>query len=393
MVEIDELEKRLAWLDSERQKDKKEIKELRELLETYQQVTQKQGTDVKKLAASIKTNSAIPLRIEQIIEENSASKAELLKKMVELEKSISAGDKKNEQSHKGDIDGINKRINELHSELKPINEIKKTVSERIEEEFRIGQKMETIASQLPELQLADEDLRRQLALVLGERSQETKRTTDVQLETAALKKRIEEIRNTIELDKEATRKLDKKLDEVSATEKERKQTQTAFLEKVSLSQVEMAAQRKEWQDRYVELQEIEQTIKSKMLELNEAQRSIKKTQAEFEEINERFNRRINEITEMNRLSEERFRQEWVAFKADDQKRWTNYTLASDEESREDARTLNKVNERLVKIEDMLQEMQDTSNLLIEETKNHLDGFYNATREMVENFNQAFRKRM
>ena len=34
----------------------------------------------------------------------------------------------------------------------------------------------------------------------------------------------------------------------------------------------------------------------------------------------RFERRINEITEMERLTEERFRQEWVTFKADDQKR-------------------------------------------------------------------------
>ena len=41
---------------------------------------------------------------------------------------------------------------------------------------------------------------------------------------------------------------------------------------------------------------------------------------------QRFDRRLNEITEMQRLVEERFRQEWVSFKADDQKRWTNYTL-------------------------------------------------------------------
>ena len=31
------------------------------------------------------------------------------------------------------------------------------------------------------------------------------------------------------------------------------------------------------------------------------------------------------------LTEERFRQEWVNFKADDQKRWTNYTLAQEEQ--------------------------------------------------------------
>ena len=37
---------------------------------------------------------------------------------------------------------------------------------------------------------------------------------------------------------------------------------------------------------------------------------------------------------MTRLTEDRFRQEWVAFKADDQKRWTNYSLVQEEQSRE-----------------------------------------------------------
>ena len=37
---------------------------------------------------------------------------------------------------------------------------------------------------------------------------------------------------------------------------------------------------------------------------------------------------------LQRLAEERLRQEWVTFKADDQKRWTGYTLSQDEAIRE-----------------------------------------------------------
>ena len=120
----------------------------------------------------------------------------------------------------------------------------------------------------------------------------------------------------------------------------------AFLEKVSLEQVSKNSQWKEWQEKFAEFHKIGPSLNAKILDFDEAQRSIKKTQSDFEDINERFNRRINEITEMNRLAEERFRQEWIAFKADDQKRWTNYTLAREEESREDARSLSQVNDRL-----------------------------------------------
>lgn len=393
MAEIDEIEKRLAWLDSERQKDKKLIKELQDTINTFPGLLQKQSAEIKALETAIKVNSPLPSRIDQLGEEMSAYRAEVMKKIIEVEKSITLGDKKNEKANKEDVDSLNKRLVELHAELKPINELKKTVSARVEEEFRIGQKVESVANQIPELHTTDEEIQRQITLILGERNQESKRITDLQLETAALKKRLEEVRNNYEIDKEVIRKIDKKIDEIVVSERERKQNQIAFVEKVSLEQVNKNSQWNEWQEKINELQTIGPSLNAKLLELDEAQRSIKKTQTEFDDINERFNRRINEITEMNRLAEERFRQEWIAFKADDQKRWTNYTLSREEESREDARSLNQVSDRLVKIEDAIQDMQDTIGLLTEETKKQVNSLYSATQEMVESFNQTFRKRM
>jgi len=393
MVEFDEIEKRLAWLDSERQKDKKLIKELQDTIEGFPGFIQKLSAEIKSLETAVKVNTPLPARIDQLSEEISANRADIMKKIIDVEKTITIGDKKVEKAHKDDVDSLNKRLVEFHSELKPINELKKTVSARVEEEFRIGQKVESVENQIPELHTTDEDLQRQVTLILGERNQESKRITDLQLETAALKKRFEEVRNNYDLDKEAIRKIDKKIDEIVVLEKERKQNQVSFLEKVSLEQVTKNSQWKEWQEKFADLQKIGPSLNAKMLDFDEALRSIKKTQSDFDDINERFNRRINEITEMNRLAEERFRQEWIAFKADDQKRWTNYTLAREEESREDARSLNKVNDRLTKIEDTIQDMQDTIGLLTEETKKQVNGLYSATQDMVESFNQTFKKRL
>lgn len=393
MVEFDEIEKRLAWLDSERQKDKKLIKELQDTIEGFPGFIQKLSAEIKSLETAVKVNTPLPARIDQLSEEISANRADIMKKIIDVEKTITIGDKKVEKAHRDDVDSLNKRLVEFHSELKPINELKKTVSARVEEEFRIGQKVESVENQIPELHTTDEDLQRQVTLILGERNQESKRITDLQLETAALKKRFEEVRNNYDLDKEAIRKIDKKIDEIVVLEKERKQNQVSFLEKVSLEQVTKNSQWKEWQEKFADLQKIGPSLNAKMLDFDEALRSIKKTQSDFDDINERFNRRINEITEMNRLAEERFRQEWIAFKADDQKRWTNYTLAREEESREDARSLNKVNDRLTKIEDTIQDMQDTIGLLTEETKKQVNGLYSATQDMVESFNQTFKKRL
>ena len=49
---------------------------------------------------------------------------------------------------------------------------------------------------------------------------------------------------------------------------------------------------------------------------------------------------------MQRLSEDRLRQEWVTFKADDQKRWIGYTLSQDEGSKDVRRSMQKLEERI-----------------------------------------------
>jgi SMC interacting uncharacterized protein involved in chromosome segregation len=74
---------------------------------------------------------------------------------------------------------------------------------------------------------------------------------------------------------------------------------------------------------------------------------------------QRVERRINEVAEIQRLAEERFRQEWTTFKADDQKRWTNYTLSLDEQRSEISRRFERISERVTYIEDSIQEIQDT----------------------------------
>jgi chromosome segregation ATPase len=393
MVEIDDLEKRLAWLDSERQKDKKTISELKDSLEILQETIQRQNSELKKLEIAVKANTPLFGRIEAIGEEISVSKAELFKKLIDIEKSMIAGDKRVEKARKEEFETLSSRVTDLQLELKPLNDLRKTIQARVEEEFRINQKIETLSSELPAFRVTDEELQRQISLSQGERNQESKRVTDLQLENSAIKKRLEEIRNKYDIDKDVIHKVEKKIDDLIADEKERRQAQTAFIEKVSLDQLEKFSQWKTWQQQIDDFKPLGSLVTGKLLELDEAIRGIKKTQSEFDEINDRINRRINEITEMNRLAEDRFRGEWVAFKADDQKRWTNYTLTREEESREDSRSLNQVNDRLLKIEDSIQDIHDTVSLLTEELKKLINGLYGTSQDMVESFTQTFKKRL
>ena len=96
--------------------------------------------------------------------------------------------------------------------------------------------------------------------------------------------------------------------------------------------------------------------------------------------------------EFRRLSEEHFKDEWVAFKADDQKRWTNYSLMVEEMSRERNREITKFQERLAKVEDAIQSLIDSIELINEETEKRLKNFLSLSNEIMSSFEQSLGKR-
>jgi chromosome segregation ATPase len=173
-----------------------------------------------------------------------------------------------------------------------------------------------------------------------------------------------------------------------AAESARREDQTAFTENLSLAESERERIWKDWSKRFDVIEKQSQELSQSMNELETAQRAVNEAQTRFEDMSEQLERRINELTEMQRLTEERFRQDWMSFKADDQKRWTNYALSQEEQIRESNRKLEKIEDRITVLDDQLQELQDIIQHLNNQIDKRLQTFLTTIRDWV-NENERF----
>ena len=87
--------------------------------------------------------------------------------------------------------------------------------------------------------------------------------------------------------------------------------------------------------------------------LDDTIRAAKRSQDAYNELNQKLERRIAEISEMQRLAEDRIRQEWVAFKADEQKRWTSHSLSQEEAMRDLRKDLDKLESRVTVLDEFI----------------------------------------
>jgi len=388
-MEIEQLAKRIEWLDEERRKDKITIDTLKERIASLESSIPPINQQVTDVSGDLARFSAQLSRFDQQEAATAQLKVEVLRKIDEIEKARSDYVREMEKVRLADLESLRKGTAEVRKGLEPITELKAGLQSRIQEEFRLNRLIDELTQKLIESQRGDEDYKRSLKLLDEGHRQDNKRLTDLQGEVGALRKRLDEQRGRVDVTSESTRKVEIRLNELLAAESERRQAQTAFIEKQTMWQVERDRVWKEMQAKFEDITRTSVNLDTQIQSLDSTQRSVKRSQEAFDEITQRFERRINELTEMQRLVEDRFRQEWVGFKADDQKRWTNYSLAQEETQLDLARQFEKFNERLVVLEDTAQELRDALLQVTEDTQKRLQSLVGMARQWAEEYERNF----
>jgi chromosome segregation ATPase len=383
-MEFEQIIKRLDWLEKERNKDKQAISGYKEqiaFLETSLNATNKQ---IKSLGKQITDVAASAARFEQFDQMLSKQRADLNKVLAENEKLYKRRESDAMKRHQAQLEEINKTVSELKKTFTPA-EFNKKFKERANETQRLINNIADLKQRVDDAVQASEAVKLNIKSVEEARKNDLKRVADVQGEITAVRKRAEESREKSKLNADSIRNIDNRITELLTSEVERKQAQTVFLEQQSLAQVDRDRAWKEWREKVEEFQKEASGLDSRIQSLDDALRGAKKAQETYLELNTKLERRINEVTEMQRLAEERLRQEWVSFKADDQKRWTGYSLSSEESFREIRKDTQKYDQRISALNDITQVLQDQLHQVTDATEQQLQELMNVTHEWMTSY--------
>ncbi|PKN82127.1 MAG: hypothetical protein CVU46_18295 [Chloroflexi bacterium HGW-Chloroflexi-8] len=388
-MDFEQIIKRIEWLDDERRKDKLLISSLEDRLLKYEGSFAPLMQEVKAVSNDVSRIQAVLTRFDQIDAAISQIRVDFPRSVEAIEKQRLEKEREIEKVRLADQESITQSIANVRKGLEPIPELKKDLAARSEEEKRLVRLIAEVDKKVLDSKRSDDEYRRNLKLLEENIRQDSKRILDIQGELSAVRKRVEEQRGKVDLSNETLRRIEMRQNELVNAEVERKQSQTAFIERQSMIQVERDRIWREWQTRFEIIENQALNLDAQLQALDATQRSVKHAQENFDEITQRFERRINEITEMQRLVEDRFRQEWVSFKADDQKRWSNYMLTNDEQIREIAKQFEKISERLIQVEDSTQDFRDIIQQILQTTQRRLQSTLSFARDQNNDFNESF----
>jgi len=151
-----------------------------------------------------------------------------------------------------------------------------------------------------------------------------------QSELPDLQRNLESLKAKQDLLEDMSLRNERKMIETQNTERERREQMQQFLEQQTLILQQRDQRIDELTRSFTQYDDEMRRNLERFETWSETYRQMKKALEDFERVGERLERRINEVAETQRLSEERFRQEWNSWNADDQKRWKQFTLTNDE---------------------------------------------------------------
>lgn len=387
-MEFDQVLKQLEWLDGERRKDKDIIAKQEDRITALEGNLSGARQQIKELNGEITRLSAVVGRMDDYDEALIQHRLEINKQVEEIDKQTKAREQEVEKIHRVEMRSLDTSIADTRKELEAIAGLRRSIQAQAEEGTRLSRRIDELGGKIQDIVRTEEEYTRSYRLIEEGRRQDAKRIVDLQGEVTALRKRADEQRGQMELNSANQRKLESRIGEIVVQDSERQEAQNAFLEKQALQQVQFERTWQEWQTHIETIDRQSGDIEKQFQSLDSTHSEVKRIKNSIEELHQRVDRRVNEITEVQRLAEERFRGEWVTFKADDQKRWTNYTLTQEEQRNELSRNLEKMGDQMSDLDVGVQEVQDLIQQTTEDTERRLHSLLSMVHDWVAAFERT-----
>ena len=383
-MEFEQIIKRIDLLEKQYRKDKESVTAVEKRLESMETSLDALLKQVKTLSKEVSEISSTASRLNQFDEMFSRQRNDAIAAIADVDKKAQKREKDIADRYQAQIERLHMGIEDVRK-LTDTTDIRKQLKDKTAEEIRVTQSLTDLKARVESMVEIHDTLQRTQKAGDEVRRQDVKRVADMAGDIAALRKRLDETRDKMQLNIDALRNVESRMNELLASETDRKQSQSVFIEQQTRAQIERDRAMKEWNARVDEFKKQASTLDNQLMAAEDVTKAAKRAQDSFVELTQKLERRINEISEIQRLAEERSRQEWTSFKADDQKRWTSLTLTQDETSREMRAAMQAAVTRVDSMEEPIQTVQDQLHQTTEATERQLQELMNWAHEWLTGY--------
>ncbi len=389
-MEQAEWQQRFSWLEQEQRKDRAQMLALQERLVRMEGQINALETQLKESLDELGRWMALQSRVQTLEEQMQRLGQEIRQQQETFQRQMEDQFRAMQQEMRTGLARITEEVAGLKESMKTVQSMEQQMRFREEEDQKLHRRIDQVAADLLELGRRHDERIQVIRLLQEAQERNARRTLELQHDIGSLRKRLEELAGSQAVFGESLRKLEARVHELHSAEEERRKEQRDFLETLAQKQAEQDRQWRAWEVRFQSMEELAQRLEVQLQSLDAFRQELNRARERLEDLIERMERRVHEVAEMQRLAEDRFRQEWLTFKADEQKRWANFQLTYEEQQQDILRRLDAHQAQLTAHEDLLGQMKDDLGMLQEQTQKRLQDLHHMARSWLEEYERMLK---
>jgi chromosome segregation ATPase len=368
----------IEWLDEERRRDRGIIASLEERLVQQDEIIVQLERRLNGMEGeqSIMRTSFLPVGREAEIAEQMRTEFQQMIEGVESKRLMA----EREAERRGDIgrESIVRMVRDLEDRTVGLERVVEELPAARVERDRVASALAAVQQRVEDLAKKFEEPERRITFLEEQRRQDSRRISDIQSEIPDIQKQVDAVRPKMEAIESMVLRNEKRIMDVQTAERDRREEIQQFIDQQTLLLQQRDQQVAELTKSFGSYDDDMRRYIERFESWAETHRQMKKVVDDFERIGERLGRRINEVAEMQRLSEERFRQEWNDWIADDQKRWKQFTLTNDEAWRNHDKQISQYRQTL-----------EALQAALEPVKNSIDRIWQLERARAQLYRERY----
>ena len=377
-MEINQIASMIEWLDEERRRDKALIAALEERL-----AQQTDGIDaMQRRVNAVESDQAVmkqevmPASKERDILDQMRQEAEQMLENAEARRLTA--EREAERRIELQRENFQRAVREVSEKAERLERQLANISDLQTEGDRLTNAMRLLNQEIDDLAKRLEGPDRRLTFLEEQRRSDARRLAEIETELPEYKKSVDGIQPRLSLIEELAVRNERRLQDVTNVDRERRDQIQQFIDQQQLLVQQRDQQLQDLTKRFgIHDEELQKNIE-RFEVWAQAYREMKRIIDDFNRIGDRLERRISEASEMQRLSEERFREEWNDWRDEDQKRWKQLTLSSDEVWRNHDKEFETFIRRVAEIEGLVPGLQS-----------HIDRLWQLERARAELYRERY----
>jgi DNA repair exonuclease SbcCD ATPase subunit len=386
-ADSNQIARMIEWLDEERRRDRARIIKMEEVIGSQQDLIEQMSRRMNSLEAENTGLRAAFLPAGRDAELVESLRGELHHVVEGLEAKRISSEREAERRNDIAREAVSRPVRELESRISALEGIQDELAAARVERERFFNGLTALNQRVEDTLRRSEDPERRLARLEEQRSQDSRRIGEAQLEVPELRRQIDALKPKFDLLESFSLRNEKQILEVQGMDRDRQTTLQTFIDQQTLSAQQRDARVEEIRNSFGHYEEEMRKRFDRFESWSETHRQMKQVVTDFNRVSERLEKRITEIAEMQRVAEDRFRQEWGAWTGDDAKRWKTFTLSNDEARRQQDRSIEELRTRAAETMAMFTPVQDSLDRLWKFERGLVDGLRERLNSLLSEYDQ------